>query len=106
MNGQDWSKAFVTKLLNILHGQWMYHNFSLHSKVRGHLKLTHQAEVLTELARLADSRPEDVPAESRFLLEVEVNTLDKKSMEHQEYWIAAMKAALKAGKRQGMHNGR
>lgn len=106
MTGQDWARAFVAHLLQISHGQWMYRNFSLHSKVRGHLKLTQQEQVLTEIARLADSNPEDIPAESRFLLEVEVTTLDQKSTEHQTYWIAAMKAALKAGKRQGRYTGR
>ena len=99
MNGQDWARSFVTKLVDISHGQWMYRNFSLHSKTKGHLKLSRQADVLTEIARLSDCRPDDVPAESRFLLEVEVNTLDQKSLAHQEYWIAAMKAAVKAGQR-------
>jgi len=99
MNGQDWTKALVTKLLNISHSQWMYRNFSLHSKTRGHLKLTHQAEVLTEIAKLSECNPEDVPEESRFLLEVEIVNLEDKSLAHQEYWISAMKAALKAGRR-------
>lgn len=98
MTGADWAKAFVTKLLNISHGQWMYRNFSLHNKSRGHLRLTQQAEVLSEIATLAASRPEDIPAESRFLLEVEVITLDGQSLARQEYWIMAMKAALKAGR--------
>jgi hypothetical protein len=99
MTGTDWAKAFVTKLLNISHGQWMYRNFSLHNKTRGHLRLTQQAEVLSEIATLAASRPEDIPPESRFLLEVEVITLDGQSLARQEYWITAMKAALKAGRR-------
>ncbi len=99
MTGTDWAKALVTKLLNISHGQWMYRNFSLHNKTKGHLRLTKQAEVLSEIATLATSRPEDIPPESRFLLEVEVITLDKQSLARQEYWISAMKAALKAGRR-------
>ena len=99
MNGSDWAKTFVLKLLDISHGQWMYRNFSLHNKCRGHLKLSHQAEVLTEIAILSESRPEDIPPESRFLLEVETATLDKQTLARQEYWVAAMKAALKAGRR-------
>ena len=80
MNGADWAKAFVTKLLNITHGQWMYRNFSLHNKSQGHLQLTQQAEVLSEIATLAASRPEDIPREGRFLLEVEVINLDTQSL--------------------------
>lgn len=99
MNGQDWAKALITKLLNVSHSQWMYRNFSLHSKSKGHLNLAHQADVLTEIAQLSECNPEDVPVESRFLLEVEIINLDTKSNTHQEYWISAMKAALKAGRR-------
>ena len=53
MNGTDWTKAFITKLLNISHGQLMYRNFALHNKSRGNLRLTHQAEVLNEIAKAA-----------------------------------------------------
>lgn len=99
MNGADWAKAFVTKLLEISHGQWVYRNFSLHNKVKGHLALTEQAEVLNEIAVLSSSRPEDVPPNSQFLLELEVGRLDAQSLSQQKYWITAMKAALKAGRR-------
>lgn len=101
MNGSDWARALVLKLLDISHGQWMYRNFLLHNKCRGHLKLSRQADVLTEIAILAESRPEDIPPESRFLLEVETVNLDTQSLARQEYWVAAMKAALKAGRRCG-----
>ena len=99
MTGTDWMKTFVTKLLNISHAQWMYRNFSLHNKIKGYLKLTHQAAVITEIAELSNSRPEDIPEESKFLLEVEMFTLDSSSLTQQEYWIKAMTAALSAGRR-------
>lgn len=101
LTGKDWMKAFVTKVLQISHGQWMYRNFSLHNKVRGHLALQHQKEVLVEIAHLATCRPEEVPPESRFLLEVEVAGLEQAPISQQEYWILAMKAAVKAGRRSG-----
>jgi hypothetical protein len=99
MTGTDWMRALVGKLLTISHTQWLYRNFSLHNKVNGHLRLTHQTEVLEEIARLSTTRPEDIPEESRFLLEVEMVTLDTTSIAHQEYWITAMKAARSAGRR-------
>jgi hypothetical protein len=50
MTGKDWMRAFITKILDISHGQWMYRNFSLHNKTRGHLQLQRQTEVLAEIA--------------------------------------------------------
>ena len=72
---------------------------SLHNKAKGHLALTEQAEVLSEIATLASSRPDDIPPNSRFLLELEVGRLDTQTLAQQKYWITAMKAALKAGRR-------
>jgi hypothetical protein len=97
--GTDWMRALVGKLLTISHTQWLYRNFSLHNKVNGHLRLTHQTEVLEEIARLSTTKPEDIPEESRFLLEVEMVRLDSTSLAYQEYWITAMTAAHSAGRR-------
>lgn len=99
LSGKDWMKAFISKILDISHGQWLYQNFSLHNKTKGHLKLTQQAQVLTEIATLSNCQPEDIPQESRFLLEIDAFQLDTSSLTHQVYWVTAMKAALKAGRR-------
>lgn len=99
MTGKSWMKKLVSKVLKISHGQWLYRNFSLHNKLKGHLHLSHRADVLTEIATLSTSQPEDIPKESRFLLEIEMVGLDKSSLTQQEYWVTAMKAALSAGRR-------
>ena len=99
MTGKDWMRQFTTRILNISHAQWAYRNFSLHNKSQGYLRQAHQADVLTEIASLSERRPEDVPEGSRFLLEVDMVNLDSASLAQQEYWIAAMKAALSAGRR-------
>ena len=70
--GTDWMKQLTTKLLNISHSQWLYRNFSLHDKIKGHLQLSHRAAILEEAAKLATTRPEDIPDESRFLLEIDL----------------------------------
>ena len=35
MNGDDWMKQFVTKLLQISHAQWVYRNYTLHESRQG-----------------------------------------------------------------------
>ena len=97
MTGTDWMKQLITRLLNISHAQWMYRNFSLHNKTSGYLRQSDQADVLAEIATLSNKRPEEIPEESWFLLEVEMVNLDSSSLAQQKYWIAAMKVALSAG---------
>ena len=99
MGGDAWMRKLISTLLNMSHTQWLFRNFSLHNKIRGHLHLSHRADVLAEIATLSNSRPEDIPEESKFLLELEVVELDRASLSQQEYWVTAMKAALVAGRR-------
>ena len=55
--------------------------------------------MLQEIERLAEVDPDKVAAESRFLLEMDFSTLRRAPVERQSYWVYAMKAAWKAGKR-------
>jgi hypothetical protein len=32
LNGSDWTKQFISKILQITHSQWNYRNISLHNK--------------------------------------------------------------------------
>ncbi len=80
MTGRDWFKRLISKLINISHAQWAYRNFSLHNKLNGHLQLCKQEEVLTKIAELPLTPPEDIPEESRFLLEFESSTLDSSNL--------------------------
>ena len=99
MNGGDWCKYFISRLLQISHSQWIFRNTTLHDAVRGTIKLQRRREVLQEIERLAEVDPEEVAEESRFLLEMDFTTLARAPVERQSYWVYAMKAAWKAGKR-------
>jgi hypothetical protein len=37
LNGSDWTKQFITKILQITHSQWIYQNILLHDKHQGYL---------------------------------------------------------------------
>ncbi len=37
LNGSDWTKSLISKLLHITHSQWIYRNFTLHDKLCGYL---------------------------------------------------------------------
>ena len=54
---------------------------------------------MKEIESLMDTRPEDVPSESRFLLEFDYDKLQQSHLENQQYWVLAIKAARRAGRR-------
>jgi hypothetical protein len=98
MTGEDWMKAFVLHLIQISHSQWIFCNSTLHDKQRGYLSLLKRATVLKEVDWLLDTAPEDIPAGSQYLLELDYSALFKASLERQSYWVLAMKATCHAGK--------
>ena len=62
INGDDWCKHFISRLLQISHSQWVFRNTTLHDAVRGTLKLQRRREVFQEIERLSEVDPGEVAA--------------------------------------------
>ena len=99
MTGRDWAKHFIGRILAITHSQWIYRNYILHERTRGYLRLQERKQVLLEIERLADLDPAELPESSRFLLEVDFDTLLLDNHEKQSYWVRAVRAAIRGGRR-------
>ncbi len=96
LNGADWAEQFILKLLHITHSQWIFCNISLHNYINGYLYKKKSEEIMLELESLARIAPEDVPAESHFLLEINFSKLSKFHIKSKKYWILAVNAAVAA----------
>ena len=99
LNGGDWMKQCITKVLHITHSQWIFRNFSYHDKRLGVLARRNKAQLLMKIEDLAHTMPEDLPEDSKFLLEFDFNKLVRASTDTQEYWVVAIEAAKVAGRR-------
>jgi hypothetical protein len=99
MNASDWTKQLISKLLHITHGQWIYRNISRHHTKLGLLKDMERRQLLVEIDRLMSIDPSDVPEESKFLLEIDFWAIPVASTERQSYWVHAVRAAVKSGRR-------
>jgi hypothetical protein len=100
LNTADWTKQFIWKILHVTHYQWIFHNISLHDKIKGYLHKKTSDEIGLELETLAGTAPEDVPAESKFLLKINFSNLTKSHIKSQKYWILVVNAALTAQQQQ------
>ena len=96
LNGSDWTKQFISKLLQITHSQWIYQNISLHDRRQGYLCNKQSEDLLQEITELSDLSPDQVPESCQFLLEVNFTDLTSSHLETQRYWTLAMNAALTA----------
>jgi hypothetical protein len=92
INGQDWIKQLITHLIKISHTQWIVRNLTLHDRQHGHLTNLRREELAAEMERLHSLDPSEVPEESRFLLDFDIDDLAEGDIENQEHsWIAGMR---------------
>jgi hypothetical protein len=96
LNGSDWTKQFISKIIPIAHSQWIYHNISLHHKQQGYLRNKRLEDLLQEISELLELSPDKVPEGSRFLLKVNFTELTSSYLETQGYWKLAVNAVLTA----------
>jgi hypothetical protein len=84
LNGSDWTKSLISKLLHITHLQWIYCNFTLHDKLCGYLHNKSLVDIRITIEELAETSPEDIPEESKFLLEINFGNLTKSHIKNQQ----------------------
>jgi hypothetical protein len=96
LNGEDWTKQFISKILQITHSQWIFRNISFHNRKNSYLQNKTADELLEHINFLSEVSPEEVPKSNRLLLELNFSALSKHHLETQGYWTLAVDAALKA----------
>lgn len=106
INGTDWVKTFISKLLKISHTQWIFRNMTLHDRKYGHLARIRREELAQEIEHLHALDPDMIPEESKFLLDFDPDDLAEGDISNQEHWIIAVKAARVAGMRKQGHSRR
>jgi hypothetical protein len=95
----DWTHHFISKLFHITHGQWIYRNISKNHEKHGMLRAVERRRLLREIEHYMTLPPDEVPEESKFLLEIDFSKLRHESTEKQSYWVHAVRAAVTAGRR-------
>ena len=71
LNGEQWVKQCIGKILHITHSQWIFKNFTLHDKQKGWLRRKDMKDIMREIENLWDTDVDDIPEDSRFLLEMD-----------------------------------
>jgi hypothetical protein len=96
LNGKDWTRQFISRILQLTHSQWIFWNISLHDKTNGFLHNKMADEILQLINEFAKVAPEDVPEDFQFLLEINFSELTKAHLETQTYWTLVVDAAIMA----------
>jgi hypothetical protein len=61
LNGSDWTKSLISRLLHITHLQWIYRNFTVHNKLCGFLYNKMLDDIHVTIKQLTETSPDDIP---------------------------------------------
>jgi hypothetical protein len=91
-----WASGIVIKLLEVTHGQGLYRNVVVHDNTAGRLAVLHKEGILAEIEDQMAQGDEGLLEEHKYLLEVNLDSLDDSDGSTQEYWRMAIWAARTA----------
>jgi hypothetical protein len=85
LNIDNWMAQFIGKLLHLLHSEWIYLNISKYHEQLRSIRKTERRELLLEIDCCIHVSPDEVPEESKFLLEVDFARLRKGELTTEHY---------------------
>ena len=92
----QWARTLVIKLLEVVHGQWLYRNLTVHDAHTGLLQTRRKEELQREIDKQMEEGGTGLLADDQYLAEINLVDLETSSGEQHEYWLLAIKAAKKA----------
>lgn len=90
---KSWASGLVIKLLECMHGQWLYRNVVVHDAMSGALATARKEDIQRAIEEQQLLGIQDLQEEDHYLLEVNLENLEVSSGERQEYWLVAIQAA-------------
>ncbi len=95
MSLKKWCSGLITRLLEIMHGQWLYRNYVVHDPVSGTIATAKKEELLLEIERQRKLVDAGLLEEDNYLAEVNLEEMETSSGERQHYWLLAIQTAWK-----------
>jgi hypothetical protein len=91
-----WAMGFVTQLLQVTHGQWVYRCLMAHDHTSGTLVNLHKSELLEEISNHLLMGAKNLMEDDKYLLECNFSTLATSNGKEQESWLPAIKTTRMA----------
>ncbi len=95
-NATRWTTGQTTQLLQVVHTQWIYRCVLVHNQNTGTMILQHKEEMIKEIECQLTLGVDSLAEEDGFLLECNFDNLSTTTVESQEYWLLAIRAAREA----------
>jgi hypothetical protein len=91
-----WGRKLITKLHNIIHKQWFYHNSVIHFKGKDGWTLPEQHTIMSKVSEYSMIDPDTILPRHRFLFDADFDALGCGPTSHRLLWLAEVDTALSA----------
>jgi hypothetical protein len=88
-----WTRSLVRKLLEATHGIWIYRNLAMHHNTSGLLATQEKEQLINEIENQMEKGGEGLTEHDKWMLEIDIDKLDKSSGERESYWLLAIQTA-------------
>ncbi len=104
MSPVRWAKGLIRKLLEVMHGQWIYRNIQIHNEVFGTQVTLRKESIQREIEEQMKLGEAGLLEEDHWMLEVDLGDMENTNGKQEEYWLLAIKAARVAARLAGVQN--
>jgi hypothetical protein len=91
-----WSTQFITRLINIVHKQWIYRNLVIHFHGQDGLTIPEHHEIINRVEAHALTDPDCLLPRHRFLMDTDFEVLSSRPTSDQLVWLVDMDSAIVA----------
>jgi hypothetical protein len=89
---ERWAQGLILKLLEAIHGQWIYRNIQIHHMVAGMHATLRKESIQREIEEQMERGKTGLLEEDHWMMEVKLGDMENTSGEQEEYWLLAIRA--------------
>ena len=96
LSAEKWGVGLVTKLLEVTHGQWLYHNIQVHDKISGTLVTLRKEDLQLEIEQQQELGTAGLLDKDCHLAECNLGDLEDSSGAKETCWLLAIRVEKEA----------
>ncbi len=90
----SWGKTFITKLLNVVHKQWIYRNTLIHYRGKDGFSIPEHYKIINRIEEYFTIYPDSILPRHRHLLDTDFEALGSGPTSNFLLWLAVVDTAL------------
>ena len=89
----EWVHTLIRKLIEAIHGVWIYRNITMHDNIAGHVATKAKEQLIHEIEKQIELGGEGLAEQDKWMIEIDPQSLEASSGVRESYWLLAIQTA-------------